>query len=75
VAPKNKKRVALSQVDPMEHYMKIVTSDTCHACTQQCSRGIAYMEKMSQPGAVGHGVPCILTKGHKVVDQKSYRRR
>ncbi|WP_096199655.1 hypothetical protein [Bacillus sp. FJAT-45350] len=43
--------------------MKHVTSDTCSKCSTQCSRGIAYIEKMSKPGAVGYGVPCILTKG------------
>ncbi|WP_274361329.1 hypothetical protein [Paenibacillus thermotolerans] len=42
-------------------YMKIVTSDTCSVCKQQCARGIRYMEQMEQPGAVGNGVPCILT--------------
>lgn len=43
--------------------MKIVTSDTCHSCKSKCTRGIAYMEKMSHPGAIGKGVPCPLTKG------------
>jgi hypothetical protein len=42
--------------------MKIVESSTCEVCKKQCARGIRYMEKMSQPGALGQGVPCILTK-------------
>jgi len=43
--------------------MKIVTSATCQVCTQQCQRGIRYLERMAQPGAIGFGVPCILTLG------------
>ncbi|TMW73335.1 hypothetical protein [Alteribacter natronophilus] len=46
-----------------QHTLKIVLSDKCEACTQQCARGIAYMEKMRKPGAIGKGVPCHLTKG------------
>jgi hypothetical protein len=45
------------------HSMKIVTSATCEVCKQQCERGLTYLERMSQPGAIGYGVPCILTKG------------
>jgi hypothetical protein len=41
--------------------MKIVTSETCAVCKTQCARGIAYLEKMSSPGELGNGVPCILT--------------
>lgn len=41
--------------------MKIVTSDTCEICPTQCRRGINYLEKMAKPGAIGFGVPCILT--------------
>ncbi len=43
--------------------MKIVTSDVCEVCKQQCKRGIAYMDKMSGQGAIGFGVPCVLTRG------------
>ncbi len=43
--------------------MKVVTVDTCIACKTQCERGIQYIAKMSLPGAIGRGVPCILTKG------------
>jgi hypothetical protein len=31
-------------------------------CKQQCARGLRYLAKMSEPGAVGNGVPCILTR-------------
>ncbi|NRR20025.1 hypothetical protein [Brevibacillus sp. MS2.2] len=47
---------------PNQVQLKIVTSHTCHVCKQQCARGLAYLEQMSQPGAIGFGVPCILTK-------------
>ncbi|WP_289138768.1 hypothetical protein [uncultured Brevibacillus sp.] len=47
---------------PNQHNLKIVTSSTCQACKQQCARGLAYLEQMSQPGKIGFGVPCILTK-------------
>lgn len=43
--------------------MKIVTSATCQVCTQPCDRGMRYLERMRQPGAIGFGVPCILTLG------------
>lgn len=46
-----------------EFNMKVVPSSVCEVCKQQCDRGLKYLEKMSQPGAIGYGVPCILTKG------------
>ncbi|MGN7470385.1 hypothetical protein [Brevibacillus sp. SAFN-007a] len=51
-----------SRQHPNQLNLKIVTSGTCLACKQQCARGLAYLERMSQPGAIGNGVPCILTK-------------
>lgn len=42
--------------------MKMVTSDVCLVCKKQCARGLRYLDKMSQPGATGNGVPCILTR-------------
>ncbi|OPA78519.1 hypothetical protein BVG16_11660 [Paenibacillus selenitireducens] len=45
-----------------QYNMKIVTSDRCEACKQQCARGIRYMEHMRLDGAMGKGVPCILTR-------------
>lgn len=50
-------------VDKNKYNMKVVTSSMCEACKQKCRRGILYLEKMSKPGAIGYGVPCILTKG------------
>ncbi|HZG81278.1 MAG TPA: hypothetical protein VEZ13_10965 [Brevibacillus sp.] len=47
---------------PNQVNLKIVTSQTCQVCKQQCSRGLAYLEKMSEPGTIGFGVPCILTQ-------------
>ncbi|TVY10404.1 hypothetical protein [Paenibacillus cremeus] len=46
--------------------MKVVTSDVCAKC-MKCERGRSYLERMSQPGAIGHGVPCILTRGRAYV--------
>ncbi|MDQ1910096.1 hypothetical protein D3C73_1560150 [compost metagenome] len=47
--------------DKKQYHMKVVTSDVCERC-RKCTRGLRYLEKMSEPGAVGKGVPCILTK-------------
>ncbi|MGK5508305.1 hypothetical protein [Brevibacillus formosus] len=47
---------------PNQMQLKIVSSHTCQICKQQCARGLAYLEQMSQPGAIGFGVPCILTR-------------
>lgn len=64
-----KKPGAKKKTGPIQHEdrnrfnMKVVTSDKCRVCTQQCQRGLAYLEKMAQPGTIGKGVPCILTKG------------
>lgn len=55
-----------SKVELSERYkynMKTVTSAVCEACKTKCNRGMNYIEKMSKHGAVGKGVPCILTKG------------
>lgn len=70
MAPK-KKKVASSVVDNTQHYMKTVTVDTCIQCTQQCPRGLAYIDKMSKPGEIGYGVPCILTRGKPMQDNKA----
>lgn len=45
-----------------QYTMRMVTSDRCAVCPTPCSRGIAYCARMNEPGAVGQGVPCILTK-------------
>jgi hypothetical protein len=63
MAKKNRKlRDIGSQDNKTRFNMKVVTSDKCESC-RQCERGLRYLEKMSLPGAVGYGVPCILTKG------------
>ncbi|CAH0120039.1 MULTISPECIES: hypothetical protein [unclassified Paenibacillus] len=59
---KTLKKKKLTSSDRNVYTMKIVTSETCHVCKQQCARGLRYLERMSQPGAVGNGVPCILTR-------------
>lgn len=61
--PKGKKKVDISSKNENHGNMKIVTSSTCQVCKQQCQRGLDYLERMSKPGAIGCGVPCILTKG------------
>lgn len=58
-----KKNDPPSSLDRNRFNMKAVTSDVCHACKTPCARGIGYRERMSLPGAVGKGVPCILTRG------------
>ncbi|ASS75540.1 hypothetical protein CIG75_11455 [Tumebacillus algifaecis] len=56
---KKKKSLDVSQ---RQLQMAIVTVDTCLKCPSVCARGAAYMEKMSEPGAIGYGVPCILRR-------------
>jgi hypothetical protein len=56
---KLKRRIASSRT---QYTMKLVESSTCAVCKQQCPRGLTYLAHMSEPGAVGQGVPCILTK-------------
>jgi hypothetical protein len=58
-----KKNEPASTLDKNRYNMKIVTSDVCAVCKQQCLRGIRYLELMAKPGAMGSGVPCMLTKG------------
>jgi hypothetical protein len=60
--PKKVKKKKIARQHPNQLNLKIVTSQTCEVCKQQCQRGLQYLEKMSQPGAIGYGVPCILTK-------------
>jgi len=58
---KSKLKKDISSSRP-QYAMRIVESATCAACTQPCTRGLRYLAAMSQPGAVGKGVPCILTR-------------
>ncbi len=60
---KKKKGILLSGNDKYAFTMKMVTSSTCLKCKNKCAKGLVYLEKMSKLGAVGKGVPCILTKG------------
>lgn len=59
---KAKKNTPTPSIDKNQFNMKVVTSDVCARC-RKCERGIRYLEKMAAPGALGKGVPCILTKG------------
>ncbi|SFD60791.1 hypothetical protein SAMN05216378_0630 [Paenibacillus catalpae] len=45
-----------------QYHYKLVLSNTCAVCKTPCERGIRYWKKMQEPGAVGKGVPCILTR-------------
>lgn len=58
---KGKKR-ANQGADRPEVRMSIVLSDACEACPTPCPRGIRYRLRMREPGAIGKGVPCILTR-------------
>lgn len=58
---KAKKGKELSAGRP-QYATKIVESSTCEVCKQQCTRGLRYLAQMARPGAVGTGVPCILTR-------------
>jgi hypothetical protein len=46
----------------VQYTMRIVESATCEVCKTPCTRGLQYLERMRQPGAIGNGVPCILTR-------------
>jgi len=65
MAKKTVKKKEISSGNRSQFNLKIVTSDVCVACKQQCIRGIRYMEQMNNPGNVGKGVPCILTRNRK----------
>ena len=55
---KKKKKASDTRVQPQ---MKIVLSDVCAVCKTPCAKGLAYLARMKKPGAIGHGVPCVLT--------------
>ncbi|MFB9279938.1 hypothetical protein [Cohnella cellulosilytica] len=57
----NKKKKSTVAEQQKRAQMKIVTSDVCAVCQTPCSRGLSYLARMSLPGAVGQGVPCVLT--------------
>lgn len=56
-----KKKKSTVALELRKAQMKIVTSDTCAVCKTPCVRGMTYLEKMSTPGEMGNGVPCVLT--------------
>ncbi|MDQ0168817.1 hypothetical protein [Paenibacillus tundrae] len=58
---KGKKTAALKS-DKVRVSMKLVTSDVCERCKTPCSRGMNYAARMRADGAIGKGVPCILTR-------------
>ncbi|MCY9667364.1 hypothetical protein M5X11_20960 [Paenibacillus alginolyticus] len=55
----SKKKELSSRV---QYTMRLVESSTCAVCKTPCTRGLRYLAMMSEPGAVGKGVPCILTR-------------
>ncbi|MBP1154530.1 MULTISPECIES: hypothetical protein [unclassified Paenibacillus] len=59
---KKAKKKIQSSIDKNQFNMKVVTSDVCARCLK-CERGRQYLQNMSLPGAVGKGVPCMLTRG------------
>lgn len=48
--------------DRKQYSYKLVLSDTCAVCKTPCARGMNYLARMKQPGAVGNGIPCVLTR-------------
>ncbi|CAM3354268.1 hypothetical protein PALU110988_18255 [Paenibacillus lupini] len=48
-----------------QYHYKLVLSDTCGVCKTPCERGMNYWRRMQEPGAVGKGVPCVLTRTYK----------
>jgi len=58
---KGKKKKSAAAAEQKKAQMKIVTADVCAVCPTPCSRGLAYLAKMKAPGAIGNGVPCVLT--------------
>jgi hypothetical protein len=57
-AVKKKKTLSDARQQPQ---MKLVLSDVCEVCPTPCPRGLAYSARMKEPGAMGAGVPCVLT--------------
>lgn len=55
--PKGKGKVTKKKiVSSREQYtMRIVESSTCAVCKTQCTRGLRYLEHMSQPGLLVEG--------------------
>lgn len=56
------KKLVQPKAEKVGKGMKLVTSQVCEVCKTPCADGISYRERMRVPGAVGKGIPCILTK-------------
>ncbi|MEN1988638.1 hypothetical protein [Paenibacillus hubeiensis] len=56
------KKASAAKSDKVRVSMKLVTSDVCERCKTPCARGTEYAARMRLGGAVGKGVPCILTR-------------
>ncbi|MUT66142.1 hypothetical protein [Paenibacillus sp. NEAU-GSW1] len=63
-ASKGKGKVAKKKAtsERKQFHYKLVLSSTCAVCKTPCARGMKYWAKMQQPGALGKGVPCVLTR-------------
>lgn len=48
--------------DRKQYSYKLVLSDTCAVCKTPCARGMSYLARMREAGALGKGVPCVLTR-------------
>lgn len=59
---KGKGKKVAAKKEKVRGGMRIVTSEVCEVCKTPCEIGMAYAARMREPGAVGKGVPCILTK-------------
>jgi len=59
---KNAKLKKAPPSDRRNMRQQVVLSATCEACPTPCAKGIRYRERMRVPGAVGRGVPCVLTR-------------
>ncbi|MDR0271018.1 hypothetical protein [Paenibacillus sp.] len=63
MAKSKSKKPAQAKSEKVHKGMRLVTSEVCEVCKKPCAQGMAYAARMREPGAVGKGVPCILTKG------------
>ena len=63
VKGKGKGKKPVQQSEKGDRGLKLVTSSVCEACKTPCTRGLDYAARMRIPGAIGKGVPCILTRG------------
>ncbi|WP_127579715.1 hypothetical protein [Paenibacillus koleovorans] len=62
MAAKGKTKKKAAPTSGGSYQLRTVTSDICEVCKTPCARGMRYAARMREPGAVGKGVPCILTR-------------